>query len=854
MAAAPLAELRRLFDSRQLTLDPVEMITYEVDAGYDRGRPDGVFFPDSREDVQRLVQWASRAHVPLVARGAGTGLSGGAVAEQGGIVISFARMGRVVELDPHGRRARVEVGVVNLALDALVKEVGLYYPPDPSSGRSSLIGGNLGENAGGPHCFKYGVTTNYITGLDVVLADGRAVRLGGPALDYPELDFCGLLVGSEGTLGLITHADLRLTRNPPGVKTLMVAFNSEEEAGHAVSTIIAAGLVPATLEMMDQRGMRIVEAYAPVGLPVHAGAVLIVEVDGYPQSLDAQMEEIADILTEHRGFDLRLAQSEDERQQIWYGRKSFAGALARLAPNFYLVDITVPRSRLADTLAAVNQIGDRYGLTLGHVFHAGDGNLHPAIAFNGRNEEEKARVLQACEEIVRVCVARDGSITGEHGVGIEKRAYMPMMYSGAELAALAEIKTLFDPKTLLNPGKIFPDTLPAVERAAPLPPAGGNFMPSTPDEAAAGLAALSAAGKTVRIGGAAHGDPRGADLWLSSAGFNGIRAFAPDDLYITVGAGTPLADLHTFLDDQPLHAPLLSPWPAATVGGLVAANVNAPLRLRAGALRDLLLAATVALADGRVIRAGRPVVKNVAGYDLPKLLVGSQGTLGLMTDITLKLLPRARARRTLALPIDDPQQGLAWAAATAPVWLATSAVTLGPHAGGYALRWTVEGPSKDVAAEVEALQAALTAAGAPTARDSDSPATDLWLGLFAAHPDALIVRIGLPPGRMPDYWAQLSAGVHGQAAWCWDAAHHLAYAACTAQTAEAAAAWLDAVRRPARAMDGYAAAMQMPPAWRTALDPWGYAPSAGDLMAGLQARWDPARILNPGDLPFAAPR
>ncbi len=838
-----IGSLARIFDKRQLAMDPAELITYEVDAGYDRGRPDAVFFPNSRADVQRLVQWAAQTQTPLVARGAGTGLSGGAVAAQGGIVISFARMNRIVELDTQGRRARVEVGVVNLVLDTLVKQSGLYYPPDPSSGRSALIGGNLGENAGGPHCFKYGVTTNYVTGLDVVLADGRAVRVGGRALDIPELDFCGLLVGSEGTLGIITHADLRLIRNPPGVKTLMVAFESEEAAGHAVSAIIAAGLVPATLEMMDQRGMRIVEAYAPVGLPIHAGAVLIVEVDGYPESLDAQMEEIAGILTAHHGFDVRIAQSEAERQQIWYGRKSFAGTLARLAPDFYLVDITVPRSRLADTLAAVNQIADRYGLTLGNVFHAGDGNLHPAISFNARDEDEKARVFQACEEIVRVGLAYDGSITGEHGVGMEKRVYMPMMHSGAELAAMTEIKTLFDPQGLLNPGKVFPDTLPAVERAAPRLPAGDTFTPASVDEAAAGLAACSAAGKTVRIGGAAQGDRRGADIWLSSAGFNGIRAFAPDDLYITVGAGTPLADLHAFLADQPVQAALVSPWPAATVGGLVAANVHAPSRLRNGALRDLLLAATVALADGRTIRAGRPVVKNVAGYDLPKIFVGSYGTLGLLADLTIKLLSRPRLQRTISLPVDDPQQGLAWAAATAPVWLATSAVVMTSHA----LCWTVEGPAEDVTAEVETIQAALRAAGAPAATEIDGNATQGWVDFFSAHADALLVRVGLPPDRLQAYWAHLPADVRHQSVWCWDAGNHLAYAACTAREGEAAAAWLDALRQAAHALEGYAAAMQMPAAWRDALDPWGYRPSAGDLMEGLKGRWDPAHILNPGD-------
>ena len=390
-------ELLKIFDRRQLAVDPAELVTYEVDAGFDRGSPEAVLFAQSAEDISRIVRWAISTNTPLVARGAGTGLSGGAVANRGGIIVEFARMNQVIELSPPGRSVTVEPGVVNLSLDALVKKHALYYPPDPSSQRSSQIGGNLGENAGGPHCFKYGVTTNYVMGMEVALADGCLISVGGAAYDYPEYDLCGLIVGSEGTLGIATRVHLRLIRNPPGVRTMMVAFASEEEAGAAVSAVIASGLVPATLEMMDQRVMRMIESYVPVGLPVDAGAALIVEVDGHVDGLDVQMEEIADILTQHGGYNLRIAQSEDERQQIWYGRKSAAGAFSRLAPAFYLVDITVPRSRLAPTLSAVNQICDHYQLTVGHVFHAGDGNLHPAILFDPRDDELKSRVLQACD-------------------------------------------------------------------------------------------------------------------------------------------------------------------------------------------------------------------------------------------------------------------------------------------------------------------------------------------------------------------------------------------------------------------------------------------------------------------------
>jgi D-lactate dehydrogenase (cytochrome) len=579
------------------------------------------------------------------------------------------------------------------------------------------------------------------------------------------------------------------------------------------------------------------------------------------------VEEIADILTAHGGTGLRIAQTEAERQQIWYGRKSAAGALSRLAPNFYLVDITVPRSRLADTLAAVNAVTDRYGLTVGHVFHAGDGNLHPCISFDGHDADETSRVFQACEEIVRLCVERDGSITGEHGVGIEKRAYMPMMYSGSELAAMTEIKALFDPATLLNPGKIFPAELPPAHYETPVTPTGDLFAPASAAEAAGGLVALSAAGKTVRMGGAATGDRQGAALWLTTAQLQGIIRFAPDDLYVTVGAGLPLAELQSFLAERQMQVPLMSPWPQATVGGLVAANVNSPQRLRYGGVRDLLLATTVALADGRVIRAGRPVVKNVAGYDLPKLFAGSFGVLGLLTDVTLKLLPRPRSRRSFALPVDDPATGLAWATATAPVWLLTAGVTLcqgasrpGAPAAPYRLAWTLEGPAEDVAAEWQEISVALQAIGALSPVEIDeterNSAASLWAEFVAAAPmDGLLVRVGAAPGRLLDYWRHLSVQARTQASWCFDVGSHLAYAAYAAPDATsdavddavAAAAWLRQVRLPAEAMDGYAVVMQAPPVWRNQLDRRGRRPDTLNLAAALKARWDPAHILNPGE-------
>jgi len=852
LASQSTQTLTKLFKPQQLALHPVELITYEVDAGFDRGKPDGVFFPESAADVSRIMQWATATKTPLVARGAGTGLSGGAVAEHGGIILEFARMKRILALDPVYRSAIVEPGVVNLALDGEAKKLGLYFPPDPSSQRSSVLGGNIGENSGGPHCFKYGVTTNYVTGLEVVLADGQIYQLGGEAFDYPGYDFCGALVGSEGTLAVFTKAYVRLMRNPPGVKTLMVAFPSIETAGEAVSQVIAAGLVPATLEMMDKKVMGMIEAYAAAGLPVDAEAGLIVEVDGYPAGLDSQMEEVADILTRHGGYNLRIAASEEERQKIWYGRKSAAGAFSRLSPNFYLVDVTVPRSRLADMLAAVNAVCDRYGLQTGHVFHAGDGNLHPAILCDARDPELMRRVFAACDAIIDLCVERNGSITGEHGVGIEKRRYMSVMYTPAELSAMRDLKQLFDPAGLLNPGKIFPDAQPQLAPVTPVLPTTQPFAPTTAQEAAAGLAALTAARQRVTITSqaATHRE----DPVLTTRNLSGITAFAPADLYVTVGAGTPVHELQAFLAEKQMQTALVSPWPTATVGDLLAANVNAPLRLRYGSLRDNLLSTTVALADGRVIQTGRVVVKNVAGYDLTKLQIGAYGTLGLMTDATLKLYGLPRARQTMAIGASDLAQAFAFARAITPHLLVSAGLVIVPsHAitaavsAPYALVVTLEGIAEDVTSELADLTAQLATLHAPPPLPlAEQTSSSVWAATLAQADDAaFLLRVGVPPQALAAYCQALTPHLAAVSHWISDPVHGLLYLITQPSAPATAHAWLTAVRELAHQAAGYATVMQQPTAYAPDPRRWDQPGPVTKLMQQLRQCWDPQGILNP---------
>jgi glycolate oxidase subunit GlcD len=891
-----LTTLKTLLSPQQVFIDDTALIAYEADGGLDRGRPDGVVFPRDAAEVARLVRWAAEHGVALVARGAGTGLSGGAVADRGGLIVAFSQMNAILEIDAEGRRALVEPAVINLALDERVRSYGLYFPPDPASQRVSTIGGNVAENSGGPHCFKYGVMTNYLMSLDVVLADGRMLRLGGPACDYPLSDLCGLLCGSEGTLALVTAIGVRLLRYPPGVRTLLVTFDGVEQAGQAVSAVIAAGLVPATMEMMDRQIIHMVEPFAHAGLPLEAGAALIIEVDGYPASLDEQMEEIARILLEYGGRDLRLARDEEERARIWLARKSAAGAVTRLAPSYYTVDITVPRSRLAEMLEKVNAICQRYGLRTGHVFHAGDGNLHPMLLIP--DPEDAAlleRIRRAGREIVSECVALNGSLTGEHGVGIEKRDFMPLMHTPAELQAMRDVKEVFDPQHLLNPGKIFPQEPAAAASISVAPSALSTpsssalvaesaeerygeqplLLPATPQEAAELLAWLSQKRRPVFITGASR--PEDAPFssptaaLLSSAALRGVRTYAPEDLYVTVGAGTPLAEVQAFLAERRQQLALAAPWPEATVGGLVAANVNAPLRLRYGALREQVLYATVALADGRLIRTGRPLTKNVAGYDLTKALIGSYGTLGLLSEITLKIWPWPRARRSLLLPLEDLRQGLIWARRLLPLALVSSGLLLckGSRPGEeraladapYLLVYSAEGLRGDVATELAEVRQVLRQQGAPEPLESEELAgVDLWSAILrgegascrqahhaAAAAPPLMVRVGVGVRDLARYLVDQ----HDLLAGC-DFAADLAAGqlhVVTPFNADEAPRLITALRRPALATEGYAVVMDLPRPYNARqLYLFGPPPAGLELLRALKRRWDPQGILNAGVL------
>ena len=413
--------------------------------------------PRSTADVSAVAAFCFAHAVPIVPRGAGTGLSGGAIAVEGGVVMSFARMARILEVDVPSLRAVVQPGLVNLHLSQAVAGLGLAFVPDPSSQKACTLGGNVAENSGGPHTLAYGVTTNHVTGLEIVLADGTVTRLGGKALDAEGYDLVGTFVGSEGTLGIVTEITVKLTPLAEDRRTLMAAFRSIDDASEVVSAIIGAGIVPGAIELMDRLATAAVEEYAHAGYPLDAGAVLLVEVDGIRDGLDAALDAILRICEEYGATTIRVAASAEERERLWSGRKGAFAAMGRVSPDYYVQDGVIPRTKLPAIMRRIAEVGARYGLRIANVFHAGDGNLHPLILFDSRKGPgELERVKEAGEEILRACVEAGGSITGEHGVGMEKNCAMPFMFGAPDLAAMRRVKTAFDPSGLANPGKIFP--------------------------------------------------------------------------------------------------------------------------------------------------------------------------------------------------------------------------------------------------------------------------------------------------------------------------------------------------------------------------------------------------------------
>jgi glycolate dehydrogenase FAD-linked subunit len=453
---AVIADLRRAVSADRVRDGASELSLYRHDASHMEGHAVAVCFPTSTAEVQSCVEVANRHSIPFVARGSGTGLAGGAVPPEGAVVISTAKMNRVLSVDPLARRAWVEPGVLNLDLTRHVARHGLHFAPDPSSQQTCSIGGNVANNSGGPHCLSEGVTAAHIVALEVVLPDGTVTVLGGEDPEPPGYDLRGAFVGSEGMFGIATQICVRLTPDPPATCTMLMDFDSVEAGASTVSAVIAAGIVPAAMEMMDRLCLEAVEAYIHAGLPVDAAAALLVEVVGLPHGVDDDAALVRRIAIDHGVRHIRIAGDDEERALLWKGRKSAFGAIARIKPNYYLHDTVVPRRELPGVLAQVYEIAARHDLLVLNVFHAGDGNLHPLLVYDAREPGVMKRVEAAGEEIVRASVAAGGVLSGEHGIGLEKRDLMPLLFTPIDLDAQARLRTAFDPRGLANPGKVLP--------------------------------------------------------------------------------------------------------------------------------------------------------------------------------------------------------------------------------------------------------------------------------------------------------------------------------------------------------------------------------------------------------------
>lgn len=623
---------------------------YSYDASHVRGFPDVIVFPGDAQETARVVCAVRDAGLPFVPRGFGTNLSGGTVLPGGGAVICLTRLNRICSIQPENRCAVVQPGVTNLELQNALSPKGFFFAPDPASQKVATLGGNIAENSGGPHCLKYGVTTNHILGMEVVLPNGDIVRIGGIPPDSPGYDLRGVMVGSEGTLGIATEITVRILPKAESIITLLAVYDSVSDAAHSVSDIISSGITPATLEMMDTPIIGAVEDSYACGYPRDAAAVLIIEVEGPKPGLEEQAGRIRDICNRNRCRDIKKARDEDERNRLWEGRRGAFGAVARISPSFIVNDCTVPRTRLPEALAGVAEIAEKHGFHHGNVFHAGDGNLHPLIFFDGREQEQLDRAKQAGWEIMEICVGLGGTITGEHGVGAEKKAAMSLVFSEAELGIQRSLHHAFDPEDLLNPGKIIPDPPKADQSpgASNLPVPDNTLEPRPGREKEQNIVRylLDAIKENRPLSPAGSGNHRDFGNLLKppvecldSSSLTDIIKLDSANQVVIVGAGMTLDHLQCHLADHHQWLPIRPQFPRKgySVGSLIALGARGPERGFYGAPRDLLLGLRFIDGRGRIINTGGQVVKNVAGYDMTRLMTGSLGTLGFITEATFRI-------------------------------------------------------------------------------------------------------------------------------------------------------------------------------------------------------------------------
>lgn len=631
-----ITELESVVGPRYVLSQPAEVLVYSFDSALDRSTPSLVVLPGTQAELNRVVKILATNRTPFVARGAGTSLCGGPVPLANAVVIGLARMNKIGQLDKTKREISVEPGVVNLHLQNVLDKEGLFFPPDPGSQKACTIGGNVAMNAGGPHCLKYGVTTNNVVGMDVILPDGQQVRL---TVDDPGYDLLGFFVGSEGTLGIASNIRLKLLPKPKFVRTMVVSFSSIEEAIQSVADIIAAGILPATLEAMDKTIVAAVEAFVHAGYPLEAEAVLLIEVDGNePSVLDEQVSGIQRICEKNGSFDFRFAKDDEERRKLWEGRRGSYAAMARLAPNVLVEDGAVPRSALPEALRRIKEIADEAGVQVALLFHAGDGNLHPQIIFDERDKQQTKAVKDAGYRMLKACVDLGGTISGEHGIGIDKREAMRWLFSRETLSLFRRLKIAFDPSNFCNPDKLIPLISKAeekpIEKKSDSPEsvaAWEKLAPATPEEAISIVRNWAATRRPFGVQGTKSKYPVNEENLIETSKLDKILEFDKGNLSVTVQAGCPVSSVRAVVEAQGQYL-----WVAGegSVGGAIAtrSSVSPPLR-------DQILGMRVLLPTGEVVVFGAKTMKNVAGYDAAKLLIGSWGTLGIILDVTFRLFP-----------------------------------------------------------------------------------------------------------------------------------------------------------------------------------------------------------------------
>jgi glycolate oxidase len=743
----PVAQLLRTLQERyppaRLLTEPARVAPYESDALTSfRCRPEAVVLPETREEVVDTVRACHRERVPFVARGSGTSLSGGSLPVAGGIVIGLNRLNRILRLDPTERVAVVEPGVINAHVTRAAAAHGLFYAPDPSSQSICTIGGNIVFNSGGAHCLKHGMTASHVLALEAVLPDGEVVRLGSGGPEPAGPDWLGGFVGSEGLFGIALEATLRLLPVPEATHTVLAAYPDLRAAGDAVASVVAAGLLPVAMEIMDALAIEAAQSSVKPGYP-HVPALLIVELDGERSCVDADVARLAEVIRGSGATEVRATEDAAERALIWKGRKSAFSAVGWLAPDYLVQDGCVPRTRLGEALAEIGRLAARAGLRVANVFHAGDGNLHPLILFDGREHGAVERAEALAGEILDLCVRLGGSITGEHGIGVEKRDFLPRMFAPDDLAAMRRIHRAVDPLELANRGKMFPagsDPLSSVSRTK------GGQTP-LPDAIRALQDAVREHPRVLPRGGgskpALSTPPEGVTPLVVS-GLRGIVEYDPAELTITALAGTPVRVVQAALAAHGQHLPFDPPLAraGATVGGVVAAGTSGPGRYRHGGVRDFIIGARFVDGTGALVGGGGRVVKNAAGFDLPRLMVGSMGRLGVLVEVAFKVFPAPPAWGTLVAEASGLDAALEAIGHAGAAGLDIEALDLEPP-GRLLVR--LGGPQPALELRLERLRRVLALPAEKLFGARDAELWDAARRLAWAPPGSSVVRVATSP-------------------------------------------------------------------------------------------------------------